>query len=251
LPSEELAPFVAHFWTVAWDLRAPFTATTLPHPTVHLVFEEQEGVWTKGEVAGVHTARFSRRLTGKGSVFGVKFRPAAFHPFLVPSHPDGMRAIAERTVPVGAVFGPAGPACARAIARAPDFDARVALATGFLASIARPLDPLVARLRDLVERMASDPALVRVGDCAALVGMNARALERSFRRAVGASPKWVLRRYRLHEAAERLKASPSSTLAAIASDLGYADQAHFARDFKRVVGMTPRAFQRVWQSGPP
>jgi AraC-like DNA-binding protein len=61
---------------------------------------------------------------------------------------------------------------------------------------------------------------------------------------VGVSPKWVIRRYRLQEAAEQLKGRRPPTLAALAASLGYADQPHFARDFKLTVGQTPRAFAR-------
>ena len=65
--------------------------------------------------------------------------------------------------------------------------------------------------------------------------------------AAAATPKWVIQRYRLHEAAERLRAPKESApaLADLAAALGYADQAHFARDFKRVVGESPGAFARV------
>jgi len=43
LPGEALAPFVAHYWWVRWELARPFVAETLPHPTVHLVFEAPGG----------------------------------------------------------------------------------------------------------------------------------------------------------------------------------------------------------------
>jgi AraC-like DNA-binding protein len=62
---------------------------------------------------------------------------------------------------------------------------------------------------------------------------------------VGVSPKWVIQRYRLHEAAERLTADPSIAQSALASDLGYSDQAHFIRDFKSLVGTSPAAYARA------
>jgi AraC-like DNA-binding protein len=69
-----------------------------------------------------------------------------------------------------------------------------------------------------------------------------RALQRCFRTYVGLSPKAVIRRYRLHEEAAQLGGPNPPTLAALAASLGYADQAHFGRDFKRTVGETPRSF---------
>jgi AraC-like DNA-binding protein len=79
------------------------------------------------------------------------------------------------------------------------------------------------------------------------LGVEVRSLQRVFRRYVGVSPKWVIRRYRLHEAAERLKDPRPAALAELATSLGYADQAHFAREFKQVIGQTPRDLQTLWR----
>ena len=58
------------------------------------------------------------------------------------------------------------------------------------------------------------------------------------------SPKWVIRRYRLHEALERVNAGHRVDWAALAAELGYFDQAHFIRDFKALVGRTPAEYGR-------
>ena len=46
---------------------------------------------------------------------------------------------------------------------------------------------------------------------------------------------------RFAKTAERLR-DRSGTLASLAAELSYADEAHFVRDFKTVTGMTPRTF---------
>ena len=81
---------------------------------------------------------------------------------------------------------------------------------------------------------------------AARFGLGVRALQRLFAEYVGVSPKWVIQRYRLHEAAERIARMRPEELdgAALAADLGYADQAHFIRDFRRWVGFTPAEYAR-------
>jgi len=71
-----------------------------------------------------------------------------------------------------------------------------------------------------------------------------RTMQRLFARHVGVSPKWVIRRKRLHEAAERLADDDPPDLAALAVDLGYADQAHFVRDFRDLVGVPPGSYVR-------
>ncbi|MEZ4438819.1 MAG: AraC family transcriptional regulator [Polyangiaceae bacterium] len=105
------------------------------------------------------------------------------------------------------------------------------------------LSPTARLVRDLIERIETDALLLRVEQLVQETGMTERSLERAFRHHAGVAPKWVLRRYRLIEAVERLKEQPS-TMAALAADLGYHDQAHFTRDFKQLTGSTPAAFAR-------
>jgi AraC-like DNA-binding protein len=55
-------------------------------------------------------------------------------------------------------------------------------------------------------------------------------------------PTQVLRRYRLHEAADRLSDGDRPPWAELAAELGYADQSHFFRDFSAAVGATPAEY---------
>lgn len=238
LPSPSLAPRVAHFWWVRWSLREPFTAQTLPHPSAHVVFESSGGV-ERAEVAGVSTARFSRELVGDGWVFGVKFRPAAFHPLWG----RAMCELANRVLPLASVFGEDASRLRDAVFAAEGMDAKMSVAEGFLCERDGALPAEIERMRDLVERMSEDRALRRAEDAAAAVGLDLRTLQRHFQRYVGATPKWVIQRYRLHEAAAQLGGASPPSLASLASALGYADQAHFARDFKAMVGVSPRAWR--------
>jgi AraC-like DNA-binding protein len=66
-----------------------------------------------------------------------------------------------------------------------------------------------------------------------------RGLQRLFAEYVGIGPKWVIRRYRLHEVTARMATDGVIDWAALAADLGYADQGHFIRDFKGIFGEPP------------
>ncbi|MHB1846409.1 MAG: DUF6597 domain-containing transcriptional factor [Deltaproteobacteria bacterium] len=234
-PSPRLAPFVAHFWTVRWDLRGapPFLAETLPHPCVHITFERG-----RAQVGGVATARFRRRLSGQGRVFGIKFRPAAFRPILGAP----LSRLTDRQVSLRSLFGRDSDALARAILEAPQVSRCVALAEALLADRLPAMPAAIAELRNLVERLATDGRFTRVEQVAAFAGLTRRQLQRRFLAAVGVSPKWVLQRYRLHEAALLLGGPNPPELASLALRLGYFDQAHFSRDFKAMVGRTPGAY---------
>lgn len=230
-----LGEHVAHWWWVAWDVGRSTVTETLPHPAVHVIVEGR----APARVHGVATGMFRRRLPPRGRVFGVKFRPAAFHAWF------GGRAlatIADRSVPIEEVFGAAGAAYARAIRAERTAAGCRAIAEAFFAPRVPALPPETRLLRDLVERLERDPSIVRIEQAAAIVGLSPRTLQRRFLARVGVSPKWVIQRYRLHEAAALL-AQGRRSLAQIAAAVGYFDQAHFARDFRAVVGAPPSAYQ--------
>ena len=120
----------------------------------------------------------------------------------------------------------------------------VALVEGFLADrLPAEPDPQAVQIAAVVREMTEDHGLVRVEQVAERFELSVRTLQRLFAEYVGVSPKWVLRRSRLHEAAQRAD-SGSVDWAALAADLGYADQAHLTRDFTAVVCVPPTRYVR-------
>jgi AraC-like DNA-binding protein len=102
-----------------------------------------------------------------------------------------------------------------------------------------PVDEEGLLVNAVVEHVEGDPEVQRVGQVCEKFGLTERTLQRLTRRRIGLSPKWLIQRRRLHEAAERLRDVVRPDLARVAADLGYADQAHFARDWRTVTGLTP------------
>lgn len=103
-------------------------------------------------------------------------------------------------------------------------------------------DPAVELVQRAIASMRRAPLETRVEDLAAEHHVAARTLQRLFRRYVGVSPKWVLKRLRIHQAAEQLAASAPPSWTELALDLGYYDHAHFIRDFRLVVGRSPARY---------
>lgn len=95
----------------------------------------------------------------------------------------------------------------------------------------------------LVAAIEIDPTLLRVETLAEKSGLSLRDLQRLFRAEVGIPPKETIRRFRLQQAADRFDADPETGCLRMAMDLGYFDQAHFARDFRAVVGVPPDAYR--------
>jgi AraC-like DNA-binding protein len=91
----------------------------------------------------------------------------------------------------------------------------------------------------MVQIIDADPDLHTLADVAAQLKVSPRTLQRIALRYVGLPPAELIRRRRLQEAAERVRADPATSLAQVAAELGYADQAHLTREFRDRLGFTP------------
>jgi AraC-like DNA-binding protein len=94
---------------------------------------------------------------------------------------------------------------------------------------------MVEEIGRIAHALLHDRTITRVDQVCARFDVKPRTLQRLFQRYVGVSPKWVLRRYRLHEAAARLAEGTSGTWAEVAAELGYFDQPHFAELAERTI----------------
>jgi AraC-like DNA-binding protein len=218
-PSADLAHLVDRHWVVAWNLERPFTQEVVTHPSFHMVFEPDAE-----RIYGVVTKRFRRELRREGIAVATKFRPGGFHPF----HPVPAHTLTDRTIPVSAVFRP--------VSIEGDERQRLAQMEAAMRDADPPDDPRVAEIGELYAAMLAGPMTVE--QLCSLAGYSKRTLQRLFREYVGVTPKWVLQRVRLHEAAERM-ADGERDWPRLAVELGYFDQAHFIKAFKATIGRSP------------
>jgi AraC-like DNA-binding protein len=249
VPSEDLAEVALYYWFVTWDRtgQAPYEQEVLTQPYPHLVLELDRSTGdTTSRLVGVSRRRFTRRLEGAGRVAGIAFQPGALFPWL--GFP--LARLTDRMIPLAGHLGVDARALERAVLLAEDDRAAAAALERFLRGRPTAVDPSVALVRRVMERVTREPVILRVEELSAEIGMGARALERLFHRSVGVSPKWVIRRLRLIEAARRLDAGELLSFGDLAASLGYFDQAHFTRDFKALVGRTPANYARA-ETGTP
>jgi AraC-like DNA-binding protein len=237
-PAEDLAGLVERYWVVSWEVPPGSEAsiTLLPHPCANVVLDRR--LLT---VSGVGRGRFTYTYRGVGGVFGIKFRPGGFLPFLGRPMSD----ITDTAFPAEHLWGAPADALAERMTTAPGLDNRVALVEEFLRERWPPPDPQVEFVQRIVAALLHDRTIARVDDVTEMFGVNSRTLQRLFQRYVGVSPKWVLRRYRLHEAAAVLAREQYRPWAEVAGELGYFDQSHFIRDFTAAIGMTPGAYAQA------
>jgi len=182
-------------------------------------------------------SRFVRQLKGKERIFGIKFHPGAFYPFLR----KPVSSIANTSVLATQVFANAADAEKEVLARCQD-GSMVQAATNFLMAHLPSMDPRVDAARGAVEQIVRDRSVTRVEHLVARCGIGERTLQRLFDRYVGASPRWVIKRYRIYEALESVAAANRAEWVELAQNLGYFDQAHFINDFKKLVGRSPNEY---------
>jgi len=88
-----------------------------------------------------------------------------------------------------------------------------------------------------------------VSQIAAAAHTTVRTLERKFRQSSGYTVKDVSGLMRFEQARNQLWLYPDSSIAGLAHELGYTDQSHLSREFKRYSGATPAAFARKAKKG--
>ena len=220
-PAEDLAHLIERHWMVEWDLREPFTQEIVTHPSVNMVFEPGAG---RALVHGVVRTTSRHELTGSGRVIATKFRPGGFHAF----HPVPAVTLTDQVILADTVFDHLRPTTFEEIEHG-------------LRRHGWTDDPRIDEIGALHAAMLEDPSITRVEHLCTHTGYSKRTLQRLFREYVGVTPKWVLDRIRLHEAAERM-ADGDADWASMALDLGYFDQAHFIKAFKAVVGRSPAVY---------
>ncbi len=100
-----------------------------------------------------------------------------------------------------------------------------------------PDDPAVIR----AQAALADPNIGSVAELAEAAGSSYRSLERLSLRAFGFPPKLLLRRQRFLRTLGQVMLDPTLSWSS-SLDFHYHDQSHFNRDFRRFMGLTPRAY---------
>ncbi len=244
---DDLVDLLQWYWVPVWSVPPGQRSEqrVLQYPCALIVITQEYA-----RFYGVVTGLSSTELEGDGWAVGALLQPAAG--WLLAA-----RAMSEWTdahVELAELLGERGARLAEAVRAAmatagpPGWaDADVhARATEPVSTFLRehlPVDDegrLVNQLVALVER---DGSIVRVSQLAEAAACSERSLQRLLRRRLGLTPKWLIQRRRLQDLSLRLRErEEGDTLAVLATELGYADEAHLVRDFRTVTGWTPAQF---------
>lgn len=252
-PPTDLLPNVDAFWE--GDFNTPshdrLSRLVAPNGFVELIVHltdfhcrlPGDRVWTPSPpftVIGLHTEPYEVRFDARVRVFGIRLKP------------EGVRRLfgvvaAELTGRYEDLESVTGSAltemCAR-IRDAADGLGRRIQAQQSLRARLDGSDPTPTYVDRAAMIIRSPGRFDRIESLPGEVHISLRQLERSFKKSIGMTPKRYMRLARLNDVHRRLEHGGALRLTDVAYECGYADQAHFIRDFRRLMGTTPSVFRK-------
>lgn len=246
-PAGDLTDLVRRYWIPVWSLPTGRTTVqrVLQYPVCLIVIAD-----SYARLIGVQTGLGRQELSGTGWAFGVMLQPAAGS--MVLGRP--VDTVTDSWIELRDAGGLAGASLTATVrhllGEAPSDEQRHRAAIDVIETAVRGLGAVDADgllLNRIVRYVEDEQRVARVSQICDRFGLSERTLQRLTARRLGLSPKWLIQRRRLHEAAGALRAHQSVDLAQVAAELGYADQSHFTRDFRAVTGLTPGMFAAEWR----
>ncbi len=234
--SDELSDLVRWFWIPQWDIAPGRVSrqTLLPFPTSNLVVAH-DGV----TLAGPSTRISHRDLAGQGWAVGALLRPAA-------SGALGVRPASLIDQVVSFDAPELGDEVASAMRLTTVGNRRLASRafTNWIQRTAAQVTDSGLLANQMEDLISADRNITRVDQLAGQLNLTVRSVQRLATRYVGLPPLAMIRRYRLQEAAQRVRDDRSVTVGQIAAELGYSDHAHLDADFRQALGFTPASYRR-------
>jgi len=240
IPPEILRPFVVCYWSsLVVGQRCERERRILPDGCIDVIFEgNEERSRCQANVVGTMSTSLVLREEEPAWHFGVRFRPGQVRRFLHLSADE----ITDGAVDLSALWHPAVRDLEQQILEAPTIAARIAAVEPVLLRrlvCCSDTSPYVNAAIAEIERCAGELAIDELGP---ITGISRQHLGRLFRLHVGVSPKLFCRIHRFTHLVKIARERPRIDWSAIASELGYYDQAHLISDFKKFSGLTPESY---------
>lgn len=248
----ELTGLIDWFWSVRWSLPMGFThrQDVISQPGVNLSIgsapppglNPPPGPYPLHSVVnGVTTELSSRVLSGAGWNLAAKTSTGGFGAWV-----DDVQQLTDLVLPTSDLLAVDADLIAQVASV--EFPEGATLLGAQLIRLldGRPVERIgqAQEVAEIARQVEHDREIRRLDDLSRRAGVAPRTLQRMFASCAGVSPTWVIRRFRLIEAAELVREGQQADWSGVAAALGYADQAHLTRDFARTLGQTPAAYAR-------
>lgn len=228
-------PAISHFYSFEVSQSASLTLA-VPDGCVDIVFD-CDTARPMARVCGTTLEARSAELIRNHRYFGVRFAPGVI--------PDFLDVMAEELTDHEFNFFDVAPDARHAcehILRTPLFSEQVALFnTHFITRLARKTSTVTA---SIIGTILQQKGNIRIEQLKGLTGFTSRTIQRQFRQDTGMSPKAFGRIIRCQAALNTLHQHSNISFSGLALDLGFSDQSHFLREFKKLISTTPLDYQR-------
>lgn len=247
-PSTALAPYVDCYWVHTGMLPENKEYRCVPSGNTDIIIGASSGEeWVKrGEswaklprafITGIWTAPAILRSAWRIEWFGIRLKPEIF----VQLFRQPLREMENATLDVSTVLGKGADELADQIAGAPDVRLRIELAEQFISRELAERLPGDAYFTEAIRLIRQYGGQISTEALSKKVYVGERQLQRAFREHFGITPKTYGRIVRFNRASCLLKNATRVNWADVTYSCGYADQAHFIRDFKEFSGANPTA----------
>lgn len=252
-PPPPLACFVRHFWYIEYQpgschiTNIPFRLMADGFPS--LIFQYKNRFKASGGLEAAfpasllfgHTSSFRDLvIDGEFGVFGVALFPTV--PSLLFQIPG--REYANRIIDGDDLWQAQDDFLAEKINLAATHQERIDYLTAWLVARLHGHATSDTQVENALQLMVRTGGSGPIGPMAYALGLSGRQLERRFGQGVGMSPKTFSRVIRFQTCLQSFAVHRPKNLTELAFIRGYADQAHFIREFRAFSGLNPRHYFR-------
>ena len=227
-------PAISHFYSFEMS-RSKQETIAIPDGCVDIIFDCDASRPT-AEVFGTPMEAIDIHLVEDHRYFGVRFASGII--------PDCLRVSAQELIEhhfsLQDVIPHADQLFETVVSQSNFSDQVASFQQFFEGTSARQLAPLT---QAVVQRIFALQGNVRIDELAELTGYTTRTIQRQFRADMGMTPKQFGRIVRCQSAVYQINHSDQVVFSDMAFDLGFSDQPHFLREFKKLVHATPMTYQ--------
>jgi AraC-like DNA-binding protein len=250
-PIDSLKPFVEFFWEADFNRQGTtrLQQHVIPNGYVEMIIHLSDlhcdlysgSEWGQSPdytIIGMYTRPYDVHFRDHVRAFGIRFKPEGFYNiFGVPSS-EFSNKFEDMEDLAGIDFREF---CSK-LCDSPMTSQKLILAEKYLIQNLEKRKINVDYVNRAAEIIRQAKGFLRIEDLAGQVYISTRQLEREFKRKTGISPKLYMRLSRMNEVHRLLEDNVRLDFTQVTYACGYADQAHFIKDFKNFTGEKPTLF---------
>jgi AraC-like DNA-binding protein len=242
-PAPAVRPFLARPLVAFSQSRGEGSLLVLPSLTVTLMVQTAEPLdgTPRAFIAGPSMGPLTKAWQGDFACIDIKLSPLGAATLFGPI----LGELTSTTVDLREVFpGRQGEAFLERLILAPDWPSRLRCAERLLLERSRAPHRPDRRIVEAWSELRRGQDHLRISDLVRSSGWSHRYFIDQFRRHVGLTPMAAARLLRARRAMGQLLHNAAVSLAEVAVECGYADQAHMSREVRELTGMSPAQFRR-------